>query len=73
MFFISCYPTAGGEPDAVKVNLKPAARLRKTEEVILFRNLTVRARSAGGNIVTKAPVRNVVRMSKAAREQADQT
>lgn len=73
VFFISCYPTAGGEPDAVKVNLKPAARLRKTEEVILFRNLTVRARSAGGNIVTKAPVRNVVRMSKAAREQADQT
>ncbi|MFT5623356.1 MAG: topoisomerase-4 subunit A [Bacteroidia bacterium] len=70
VFYISCYPTEGGEADAVKVNLKPAPRLRKTEEEILFRDLAVRGRSTGGNVVTKNPVRNVVRMTKAAREEA---
>jgi topoisomerase-4 subunit A len=71
VFYISCYPTEGGEPDAVKVNLKPAPRLRKTEEEILFRDLAVRGRGTGGNVVTKNPVRNVVRMTKAAREEAE--
>jgi len=70
VFYVSCYPTEDGEPDAVKVNLKPAPRLRKTEEEILFKDLAVRGRSSGGNIVTKNPVRNVVRMTKAAREEA---
>ncbi len=69
VFYISCYPTEGGEPDAVKVNLKPGPRLRKTEEEILFKDLTVRGRSTGGNIVTKNPVRNVVRLTKAEREK----
>jgi len=68
VFYISCYPTEGGEVDAVKVNLKPAPRLRKTEEEVLFKDLAVRGRSSGGNIITKNPVRNVVRMTKAARE-----
>lgn len=72
VLYLSCYMTEGGAPDAVKVNLKPAARLRKTEEVVRFDTLTVRGRSAGGNIVTKHSVRNVVRLSKAAREQVDQ-
>jgi len=70
VFYISCYATEGGEADAVKVNLKPAPRLRKTEEEVFFKDLTVRGRGAGGNIVTKNPVRNVVRMTKAAREEA---
>ena len=60
-----------GEPDAVKVNLKAAPRLRKTEEEIRFKDLTVRGRSSGGNIVTKNAVRNVVRLTKAEREKAD--
>jgi len=30
----------------------------------------VRGRSTGGNIITKNSVRNVVRMTKAAREEA---
>ncbi|CAA6679284.1 MULTISPECIES: DNA gyrase/topoisomerase IV subunit A [unclassified Lentimonas] len=71
VFYISCYATEGGDPDAVKVNLKPAPRLRKTEEEILFRDLAVRGRATGGNVVTKNPVRNVVRMTKAAREEAE--
>jgi len=70
VFYISCYPTEGGEADAVKVNLKPAPRLRKSEEEVLFRDLAVRGRSTGGNVITKNSVRNVVRMTKAAREEA---
>ena len=69
VLYISAYPTESGEPDAVKVNLKPAPRLRKTEEEVLFRDLTVRGRSSGGNIVTKHPVGNAVRMTKAARSE----
>jgi topoisomerase-4 subunit A len=70
IFYISCSPTEGGEIDAVKVNLKPAPRLRKLEEEVFFKDLAVRGRSSGGNIITKNPVRNVVRLTKAAREQA---
>ncbi|MGB0412925.1 MAG: DNA gyrase/topoisomerase IV subunit A [Coraliomargarita sp.] len=70
VFYISCYPTEGGEMDAVKVNLKPAPRLRKTEEVIYFKDVTIRGRSSGGNIVTKNSVRNVVRLPKSAREDS---
>jgi len=70
VFYISCYRTDGGEMDAVKVNLKPAPRLRKTEEEVHFKDLAVRGRSTGGNIITKNSVRNVVRLTKAAREEA---
>ncbi len=71
VFYISCYPTEGGEADAVKVNLKPAPRLRKTEEEVFFKDLAVHGRGAGGNIITKNAVRNVVRLPKAARESAE--
>lgn len=70
VLYISCYPTEGGEVDAVKVNLKPAPRLRKTEEEVFFKEVAVRGRGTGGTIITKNPVRNVVRMTKAAREAA---
>jgi topoisomerase-4 subunit A len=70
VLYISCYPTEGGEADAVKINLKPAPRLRKSEEEVLFRDLAVRGRGTGGNVITKNSVRNVVRMTKAAREEA---
>ncbi|MEM8867006.1 MAG: DNA gyrase/topoisomerase IV subunit A [Verrucomicrobiota bacterium] len=72
VFYISYYPTEGGKIDAVKVNLKPAPRLRKTDEEVFFKELAVRGRSSGGNIITKNPVRNVVRLTKAARESAQQ-
>ena len=68
VFYLSAYPTESGPPDAVKVNLKPAPRLRKTEEEIHFKDVAIRGRSSGGNIVTKHSVRNVVRLPKAARE-----
>lgn len=71
VFYVACYPTADGEPDAVRVNLKPAPRLRKTEEEVFFKDLAVRGRSSGGNIVTKHSVRNVVRLSKAARSESE--
>ncbi|HAV11978.1 MAG TPA: DNA topoisomerase [Opitutae bacterium] len=70
VFYLSCYPT-GGRPDAVKVNLKPAPRLRKTEEDVFFKDYAIRGRGTGGNILTKNSVRNVVRMTKAAREDAE--
>ena len=70
VFYISCYESENGRPDAVKINLKPAPRLRKTEEAIHFKDFAVRGRGSGGNIVTKHPVRNVVRLPKAAREEA---
>ena len=72
VFYVSCYETEGGEIDAVKVNLKPAPRLRKLEEEVHFKDLAVRGRGSGGNIITKNSVRNVVRLSKAAREEAAQ-
>ncbi|MEC7487686.1 MAG: DNA gyrase/topoisomerase IV subunit A [Verrucomicrobiota bacterium] len=71
VYYISCYSTATGRPDSVKVNLKPAPRLRKAEQEVLFKDYAVRGRSSGGNIITKKSVRNVVRMTKAAREEAD--
>ena len=67
IFYISCYPTEGGEIDAVRVNLKPAPRLRKTKEEVYFKDLAVRGRGTGGNVITKNPVRNVVRLPKSAR------
>ncbi len=69
ILYISSYPVENGEADAVKVNLKPAPRLRKTEEEVFFRDLTVRGRGSGGNIVTKNPVRNVVRLPKSALKE----
>ncbi|MFP4260583.1 MAG: DNA gyrase/topoisomerase IV subunit A [Opitutales bacterium] len=70
VFYVSCYPTQDGEIDAVKVNLKPAPRLRKTEEEVFFKDLAVRGRASSGNIVTKHPVRNVVRLPRSARNGA---
>ncbi len=70
VLYLTSYPTETGSPDAVKINLKPAPRLRKTEEELLFKNLAVRSRGSAGNLVTKHVVRNVVRMTKAARDEA---
>ena len=71
IFYVSCYPTNSGTPDAVKVNLKPVPRLRKTEEEVFFKDIAIRGRSSSGNIITKNAVRNVVRLTKAARESSD--
>lgn len=71
IFYVSCYSSNSESPDAVKVNLKPVPRLRKTEEEVFFKDITVRGRSTSGNIITKNAVRNVVRLTKAARESSD--
>ena len=71
IFYVSCYPTNSGTPDAVKVNLKPVPRLRKTEEEVFFKDIAIRGRNTSGNIITKNAVRNVVRLTKAARESSD--
>lgn len=66
VLFISSYLNGKEEPESVKVNLKPAPRLRKTEEEVFFSDLVVRGRGSGGNIITKNAVRNVVRLPKSA-------
>lgn len=68
VLYLSAYATDSEGPDAVKINLKPAPRLRKTEEIVFFKDITVRGRSSGGNIITKNSVRNVVRLTKSERE-----
>ena len=67
ILYISCYSVEDGAPDAVKVNLKPAPRQRKNEEIVDFTDVPLRGRATGGNIVTKNPVRNAVRLPKSAR------
>ena len=52
VLYISCYPTENGEPDAVKIKLKPAPRLRKIEEEVRFKDLSVRGRGTCGNIIS---------------------
>ncbi len=65
---LSCYPVDGGEPPALRVNLKPAPRLRKTEVDLRFTDFALRGRGAAGNIVTKHSVRSVARLTRAERE-----
>jgi topoisomerase-4 subunit A len=62
ILYISCYSVEEGSPDIVRVNLKPAPRQRKSEEIVDFTDIPLRGRSTGGNIVTKQPVRNAVRL-----------
>ena len=64
VFFIAEYSAENGAPPSVKVNLRPAPRLRKLEEVVHFSDLSIRGRSSGGNIITKNSIRNVVRNPK---------
>lgn len=64
VFFIAEYLIEGGAPPSVKVNLRPAPRLRKLEEIVHFSELSIRGRSSGGNIITKNSIRNVVRNPK---------
>lgn len=69
VLYLAVYPIKGGSPPAVRINLKPAPRLRKTEIELDFASLTLRGRGAGGNIVSKHPVRNVVRATSTASSE----
>jgi hypothetical protein len=68
VFYISDYQAKDEPADAVKVNLKPAERMRKTHEEVYFENITLRGRSAAGIQVTKNAVRNVIRLPKTERK-----
>ena len=68
VFYISDYKANDEPADAVKVNLKPAERIRKTHEEVYFENITLRGRSAAGIQVTKNAVRNVIRLPKTERK-----
>ena len=69
VFYISDYQAKDEPADAVKVNLKPAERMRKTHEEVYFENITLRGRSAAGIQVTKNAVRNVIRLPKTERKE----
>ncbi|MFP4166022.1 MAG: DNA gyrase/topoisomerase IV subunit A [Opitutales bacterium] len=71
VLYLAAYPAREEQPEPVKVNFKPAPRLRKTSEVVDFRKLPLRGRVASGNIVTKHAVRNVIRLPKTERGEED--
>lgn len=55
------------EAPEVRVQLKPAPRLRKDSIDVQFAELAVKGRQSAGNIVTKNAVRGVVRIPKNAQ------
>lgn len=50
-----------GEAEVVKVNLKPKPKLKKLTFDFDFSELAIKGRSAGGNLLTKQAVRNILK------------
>ena len=63
LFYIAEYSQADPAP-SVKINLRPAPRLRKLEEHIDFKDIAIRGRSSGGIQITKHSIKNVVKNFK---------
>ena len=63
LFYIAEYSQADPAP-SVKINLRPAPRLRKLEEYIDFKDIAIRGRSSGGIQITKHSIKNVVKNIK---------
>ena len=63
LFYIAEYSQADPAP-SVKINLRPAPRLRKLEEYIDFKDIAIRGRSSGGIQITKHSIKNVVKNFK---------
>jgi topoisomerase-4 subunit A len=63
LFYIAEYSKADPAP-SVKINLRPAPRLRKLEEYIDFKDIAIRGRSSGGIQITKHSIKNVVKNFK---------
>ena len=61
LYFMAHDDRAESDQNLVRVVLKPALRLRNVERDFLFGELTVKGRSAKGNMVTKHAVDRVVR------------
>jgi topoisomerase-4 subunit A len=49
-----------GEAEVIKVNLRPKPRMKKTSFDFDFSDLTIKGRSARGNILSKTPVKNIL-------------
>ncbi|MDX2063990.1 MAG: DNA gyrase/topoisomerase IV subunit A [Bacteroidia bacterium] len=61
VLYFSAHPN--GESEVVAVQLKPMPRLRNTTLEFDFGQLAIKGRAAGGNILTRHPVKKVVRKS----------
>ena len=64
LYFVAHDNRDESDQNLVRVVLKPALRLRNLERDFLFGELTVKGRSAKGNMVTKHAVDRVVRAQK---------
>ena len=49
-----------GEAEVIKVNLRPAARLKKTTFDFDFSDLAIKGRGSKGNLLSKKPIKNIV-------------
>jgi len=49
-----------GEAEVIKVNLRPAARLKKTSFDFDFSELAIKGRGVKGNLLSKKPIKNIV-------------
>lgn len=50
-----------GEAEVVRVNLRPRPRMKKTHIDFDFSELAIKGRSSQGNILSRVPVRNIVK------------
>ncbi len=50
-----------GEAEVIRVNLRPKPKMKRTHFDFDFKELAIKGRSSRGNILSKAPIRNVVK------------
>jgi topoisomerase-4 subunit A len=62
VIYLSANPN--GESETLQIFLKPRPKLKKTAFEFDFATLTIKGRSAGGNILSKIPIRRIVLKEK---------
>ena len=50
-----------GEAEVIRVNLRPKPKMKRTHFDFDFKDLAIKGRSSQGNILSKVPVRNIVK------------
>ncbi len=50
-----------GEAEVIRINLRPKPKMKKTHFDFDFKELAIKGRSSQGNILSKTPVRNIVK------------
>jgi len=50
-----------GEAEVIRVNLRPKPKMKRTHLDFDFKDLAIKGRSSQGNILSKVPVRNIVK------------